>query len=540
MAINITANLKSWLVENGLPEDADNAACVSFVAEKLLDGTLKNEKFVELTTDESAKGYDAITAGMTKLMEANERLQKQLDEMAKKETAAPAAKVSPLNAMLSKAGGAGDGTPTVNVKGAWEQYDGTKSVATYPLVTKKGSAHPRAGQTIVDGVGDAARTLQTPSELDKACNGVFFKWRAALGGHSGQMPQALRFNGDPKALKGETHDEQVMLYMLHEKQWCGVVGGEYSDSSDYSRGVVNRKLTDMEIKQVIDDTTSGGQYITPITYDENVVLPVLLYGEFAPYVTMTPITRGRRVESAVIGQLSTNSGGGDGTDITLTTTTGFITAFNTVIYTGDLGIDLGLDMLSDSVVNLGEILTAQAGEQMMEWLDEQICVGDGTSEPEGITVASGTSSVTHSSAAPTLGKYVEHFLSVGKQYLQGTDPSQIRFGGTQTSYLRARSIAVGSSDARLVFGGEGNSGLADYTLFGRYPYGINAALGNTKVFFGNLKHYQMYRRLGMEIRTTTEGRTNLRANKMTMVARWRFGGQVRHAAAFTYASDAQA
>lgn len=541
--MKLTEQLKAWMVENvKLTTDASDDDFKSAVADALIEGTLPREKYVELTKDADADKHDRLTEMLAAMQKTNELLAKRLEALESgkpddADTKSPKnALKSPLDKIISKA--AGGDSPDVRVKGAWEGYDSTKSAAVYPnMKTSNGEArkHPLAGQQVVDGTDKYARPLDNLSELEKAASGVFWKWCLAFQPRNGELPQGLRFVGDARNPKGETHDEQLLLWALHEAKWGGTLRGVCE--TERAESVRNQKLTPMQIKQVIDDTSSGGQYITPIFFDDNVVLPTLLYGEFYPYVSVTTVTRGRRVESGTIGEFTVNSGGGDGTTITLTTTSSFISAFNTTIFTADMGIELGLDFLSDSPVDLAGILTRQAGEKMMQWLDEQICVGDGTTEPEGITVASGTTSVSHSNAAPTIGVYVQHLLNVGKEYTQNTAMNRLMFGGTQTSYRRARSIAVGASDARLIFG---NSGLGSYTLFDGYPYGINSNLGNTKVFFGNMSRYRMYRRLGMEVRTSTEGKTLMRDNLMLMLARFRFGGQVEDGAAWTVATDAQA
>ena len=515
--MKVTPQLKTWLVDNAeLPEDAEDDAVKAAAAAAMVDGKLEGPTYVELTTEKEAKQHDQLTTLLETLSKSQAEISKRLEQIEKPEE--KATKASPVEKAMAKTG-------DVTVKGAWEQYGDNKTVALYPNQTKTGGKHSRAGQVVTEGMGPNARTFDVPSQRELAMSGVYLKWLLSAQGKS--LPSRLRFQGDAKNPTGETHDEQLLLHALHRYPWMGAVG----DGGE----VKNRLLHDHEVKQVIDDTTSGGQEITPIFFDEQVILPTLLHGELFPRVNVVPIARGSRIESGTIGEITTNSGGGDGTDVTLTTTTGFITAFNTTIFVGDGGIELGLDFLSDTPVDLAGILTRQFGEKMMEWLDDQIAAGDGTTEPEGVVNATGTTSVSHSAAAPTVAIYEEHLLTIGKEFTAGTPTDRVVYCGTQTSYRRARAIAVGAADTRLVFGMD----LDNYSLFG-HPYAINANQGNANIWCGNLARYRMYRRLGLQVVTSTEGTDLVRANKMLMVGRWRFGGQVETGSAFSLATDGQA
>jgi len=50
----------------------------------------------------------------------------------------------------------------------------------------------------------------------------------------------------------------------------------------------------------------------------------------------------------------------------------------------------------------------------------------------------------------------------------------------------------------------------------------------------NLSRYRIYRRLGMNVASTTEGRTLMMNNKWLLIARARFGGQLEDTNACAY------
>jgi HK97 family phage major capsid protein len=270
-------------------------------------------------------------------------------------------------------------------------------------------------------------------------------------------------------------------------------------------------------------------------FDDMVITTPLLFGEFYPNVNVVPITRGRRIEGVSFGVPTIQSGGSDNENIDLFTTTAFVAAFDTTIFTADAAIEIGLDFLSDSPVDVTGIVVDGYSRQLLAWLDDQICNGDGTTEPEGILVASGTTAVAGGSAAPTVGVYESFFFGVAKKYKQGYPADRLQFGANETTYARARAIAVGASDARRIFG----MTHGDYMLMG-HKYGINENIANTKAFFANMARYRMYRRLGMTIKATTEGQTLVRKNLMMISCRSRWGGRIEIAASAAVSTTMQA
>jgi HK97 family phage major capsid protein len=412
----------------------------------------------------------------------------------------------------------------IRVRGAHEQYDGTKRAATYPMQTSKGMRHPLAGQPVV--VGENRRQVDMPSDRDKAISGAWFKWHVASQ-LAPNVPAAWRLND---------HEKDLLQYALRHEKWGGVIGGD-CESVPGAVGVKNRTLRDGEIKAIVDDTTSGGLEIAPIVFDDAVILFPVLFGELFPLVNLVEIPRGRRIEGASITNPTLTSGGSvtDNTLIPLNTTASFIAAFDTLIFVVHGAIEFGMDLLSDTPIDLAGVVSQKYGEVLQGWLDEQIAGGDGTTEPEGITVASGTTSVSHSSAAPTVGGYESLLFAVPKRYKQGVPAANVVFCANETTYSRARGIAVGTSDARRVFGMD----QENYSLF-NHPYKIAYYLANTRIFFAVMRRYRMYRRMGMTLRMDNTGRELMLRNKVLLTMRARFGGQIEDGRAAGVVTDAQA
>lgn len=524
--MKVTIALKNWLAANaGLkPGATDEEVKSAATAELFKDGTkLDGALLAELTKDADGEKASGLESKLDGLLDT-------LTKQAAATTAPPAQSTGPSALEKAFAGSEGtqSGTPAGSqprVKGAHEFYDGTKRAASFPDRLPSGRRHPMAGLPLSEGGFAMGRSIDGQSDLDKAVSGSWCKY---------VILRETQGKGIPRQMQMTDHDKGLVMYALQNMKWGGVIGGD-CESVTGSQPLKGVKLTELQQKAILDDSTSGGLEVAPIAFDDAIITIPLLNGEFFPRVNVVPITRGRRIEGATMGNVTLTSGGADGTDIPLFNTASFIAAFDTTIFVVNGAIEIGLDFLSDSPIDVASMVTGQYGQVLLTWLDEQICIGDGTTEPEGIMNASGTTNVAGGSAAPTIGIYENFLFGVPKAYKQGFSSDRIVFGATEETYQRARAIAVSGSDARRLFG----MTHEDYMLFG-HPYGINEAMSNTQAFFANLGRYRMYRRMGLTLKVTTEGKTLVRLNQMLLTARARYGGQLEDGAAAATSSTMQA
>lgn len=412
--------------------------------------------------------------------------------------------------------------PGPDVKAAHKQYSTDKRRALYKDYTASGRRHSLAGQEIsVTDQGGLVRGLDEPSDLEQAINGAYLKMVLTRGGTK-PIPK----------MQMTDHDWELIFHAAENCKWAGVLGGEESAES---ASVYNRKLHPHEQKQLIDDAISGGLEMAPIFFDDQVILTPLQFGELFPSVNLVNIARGRRIESATMANQTVAWGGGDDNLVALFNTAAFVAAFDTTIHVVDGAIEVGLDFMSDSPIDVASIIVQQYGNRLQEELDRVIAIGNGATEPEGIMNAAGTTAVAMGGAAPTIGQYEQLLFAVPKQFKRGFATNRILYAANETSYRRARAIAVGATDARRLFG----MTHEDYMLFG-HPYAIVTTMANTQIFFANMARYRMYRRMGMVIKQTTEGRTLTRSNLLLILMRARYGGQLEDGLAGAIVSTAQA
>jgi len=406
----------------------------------------------------------------------------------------------------------------VRVKEAAEQYSATKGAMMYPMTTKAGTPHPMAGRQVCDYsmAGQGGQPLEEPSQRDKAVTGAYCKMLCAARVRGGSRMFGYQALPD--------HDKSLIQYGMNEMEWSGATDG--GPAADINR----RKLTPFEQKALLDEAVSGGFEAVPAVFDDQVIQTPLLYGQLYPLVNTVPITRGSRIEGDVIGQVTGTWGSTEGTATTLFNTASYVSAFDTTIYKWRGAITIGLDFLSDSPVNFGQIVTQQYGNQLLHDLDDVVATGNGTTQPEGVMNKATVTSVAWGGAT-SIGNYESLRFGVAEAEHQGNVISSAVFCGTETSYARVKGLPVGAADARRLFGTGtmGTNGYDNHSIMDR-PFKINTSLTNAQLFYAILARYRMYRRAGLVIKTTTEGQTLMLQNLLLMIAEARYGGQLERGA----------
>lgn len=412
----------------------------------------------------------------------------------------------------------------VRVKEAAEQYSNTTKAATYPMFRGAGGkfgAHPLAGQ--VARVPGSDVPLEQPSDRSKAVALAWVRFMAAKSSGGQPVPQWLKLTD---------HDRELVAYAAHNEKWSGVL-----ETRDEVHVKFNRqKLTPLAIKTLLDDSTSGGIEITPVVFDDALILTPVLYGELFPFVDVVTVTRGRRVKGGAAVNPTFTSGVAEGTSITPFNTASYVSAFDTAIYPAVAAIELGMDFEDDSPVDLGGQVVDAFGFKALEWLDRTIAYGNGYSEPQGIfnaTAATNVNSVYGSGGPFTVSDVEGMMFGLPKQFRNEANAFTCYVSNDYT-YRKTRAIPVGPGDERRVFGMD----HAGYKLLD-YDHKIQNDIPDGYLGFVNLRRYRMYRRLGMTVRIETGGRQLALNNTRLIVVRMRYGGQLTIGGAAALMKDGQ-
>ena len=392
---------------------------------------------------------------------------------------------------------AGKDAPRIDVKAPSARYSEKKYVGK----------HVKTGQT----VKYQGRDIETASEREMAKAGALLKHRLKRAGGDVELSE---------------HEKELVAEMQNKDVWCGQIGGVWSNEIQPARA-----------KSILNDTTSGGSYIDPLWYDQAVITYPMLYGELLPLVDLVEVPRGVTIDSAGIGNPTVSWSTAEGTSIPLFDTTALIQALNSSVFPVTLAMTMGRDLLSDSVVDLGRILLENIGQAAAHELDKVIAVGDGTTQPQGITNASGLTNIVNTTgvgAPMSWGIYESLYFGLTKQYRKAG--MRNAFISSDGAYSNFHSIPVGPQDARRL---AGQDSYASYTALGE-PYRICQELPDTTIIFGAMSRYRLYRRQGSETRIVTEGQTLALTNQVLIVMRGRYAGRVADPAAFAVMTNAPA
>ncbi len=554
--MNLTQALRDHAVaELGVAKDAADADFEAAVKTAIAEDRLTVEKYVELAASkddprtELDKLLDEKQAPIvTAVGQLTDMVGKLADQMEKTETQKPEAGVvgdddddeeaieragdragdnalkwadlggDGMNAEPAKIVRQGGQGGQGRVKRAIEQYDHTRTAAVCPEFTRKSlqrdnpMRHPLAGQAVKhDG-----RILNMPSQADLAMLGAFFKWQ--INGAAGHV---LRSMGVPPM---SDHEKCLLHHAFDKEHWCG--GG------DHEKGWSGRLTDRQKATVLINDTTSGGQYAVPRAFDDMLVIEPVLHSELAPRVNMRTLPQGNVVDGATLGALSV-SAQTEGSAVTLLTTDGLIGNLDTTIFACSGQIQIGLDLLADTPINLAQEIIKLYGEYHQEWLDNQIANGDGTTQPEGILTASGTTSVSHGSTASamTVSDFEQLLFAVPKA-TRDARGGRVAFVSNERSYRRARKIPTATNYETRAQG-------MDYRRYHLIDFdaAIETHIADGTYALCNFGFYNMWRRLGAQVITSTEGVTLIKANSMVILVRTRYGGRLGLATACAKMTD---
>lgn len=534
--MKLSKRLKAHAVKNfGVKEGSKDTVFAKVISQKLLSGGLKVADYKKMTAGQKTDPEPPSKKTKKKTSPTGGPSAKELEKLVS-DRVADQLKKAGIETDPRKKKGRLDFTPEmvfskaedirVRVKEAADTYSKTSKAAVYPERSGRhgeGSKHLLAGQPACYG----KTALNHPSDLDKAIAASYFKWCVGSTAQPNQIPRGLRVTD---------HDKELMAYAMKHCQWSGIIKGRSEDGED-SRKIHRRKLTEWQVKALLDDSISGGIEAAPIAFDDSIILIPVLYGELFPFVNVVNVARGRRMKGALMQNPGFTSGIAEGTAITPFNTAAFVSAFDTPIYPAVAAMEIGLDFEEDSPVDLGSSIIENYGLKSLEWLDRVIAVGDGTTEPLGIFNTTGTTAVSSDNGAggpPTVSDYEGLMFAMPKQFR--TEPGSVPvYIANDTSYRRATSISVGPGDERRVFGMD----HASYSIMGT-NYKVQNNIGNSSIGYVNLKRYRMYRRLGLNVRVETGGRSLALNNTRLIVLRMRFGGQLETGGAAAVMTDAQA
>ena len=497
--------LKSYLVALGLSEGAADDEANAFLAQKLASGELTIDKLAELK--QQADDKDAKIAKARELVSqmVADAIKEHLPKEIAQSSTPPAEKQDKPDdeKVLKVFGNDGAYTPVVDksvairVKDASERYDSTKAPAVYRDRSTGQSRDVHVG-------GEKVYHL---SDLERAQLGCYWKWQVGF--------------------RLSDHERSLLLGLIDKGRWTGEHKGQ-SFNGEFLPEHVKAPL--------VDDSTSGGTQLVPEFFDTAIIMPALLSGELLPHVQIVPVPRGKSIQGAAFGSIPTLTWNtAEGTAVTEFDATSLISAFDNTAFEVNGFVEIGRHLESDTPYSVADLVLQAFQKRHEAELDKVIATGDGTTQPQGLDAASGTvtTNSTNSTAGPVkVDDAYTLFFGCPAQYRREPGAS---FVMNDTTYNRFISISVTSSDERRVFPMDPQS----FTMLGA-PVRLSNDLSNSIALFGPLSRYRLYRRLGVDVTVTSEGKSLALARTTLVGITSRWAGKLTVGGSFAKMADLKA
>ena len=529
--MKITSELRVHMAQkHGVATDASDDDVKTAVLEKFASGALSIEQLAELGSGEKpASNEDRLDRVVNAI---SERVEKSLDAKMDKMVAKAhqlsgndgaalddydiAQNLPPGNpdpeVVLRAAAQHSEKNENIRVKKVSERYSNTKSALTY-----RNDRRGREGKPVMYLERGVEKGLDTLSEVEWAKTGA---WMLLQMKKAGLKRTPLGLEEIPWNHPFFQHCSELCKETAHEDVFVGPMGSLDDDSQLFGR----RKFSDYDIKTVLDESGgSGGGNAVPEFFDAALIVTPLLHGELLPYVNIIRVAKGGASDGASFGT-STFVSTASGSAVAEFGTDSFVSAFDTTFFPMTTAITFGLDFLSDAVASFAQQVAAQIGQEHLRWWDEQIAIGDGTTEPQGVFVATNTtvSGITNTFSSFTYDDILEIIFTINKQHRMKDGGRATRLIMNEPQYKEFLQILVNSEANHPTFGVRAS---LEYELAG-WPVSIESNIANGNVGLCNLRGYRAYFRQGLQFQVITAGKTLALDNEQLLMARGRYGGQL--------------
>ncbi|MCA9109807.1 MAG: phage major capsid protein [Planctomycetaceae bacterium] len=386
-----------------------------------------------------------------------------------------------------------DTAPSIRVKSVGESHYSTKRAVL---------SHSRWGTPIhpIKNGAVSPDPVESLSEWETAKLGAWLKFKAARAGLCSM----------------NEHDRNVFNELVEKDTFVGEVDGKLFRTTN--------------TKALLDDNTSGGENLVPEWFDRSTITFPLLHSEILPHVDVVDMPRGSTVETVSVGNPTLTWGTAEGSAQTLFNTASLIARITADVTPVAIYLQVGRDLLSDSLPNIGNEIAMNVAQRHAAELDRVIVSGaTGSGEIQGILNASGTTDITPSNpttGAVTFNDLLDLMFGIEKSY---RIPSYApRYIMSDQRYKSHRAVVTGvTGDARPLHG----MSVQSYELL-EAPVSIENNLTHNYGIFGAMKKYRLWRRAGFQIGWEMGGDTLVRSNQVLFHARGRYGGKVVDANAF--------
>jgi HK97 family phage major capsid protein len=277
-------------------------------------------------------------------------------------------------------------------------------------------------------------------------------------------------------------------------------------------------------KALSGSTDSAGGYLVPAGFRDEVVARLADSAELAPYVRTVPVSS----DAGSIPSLAT--------DISVTwrnAATSENTSFGEsspvfssiawALKRADAFTKISRELVADSAPSIIDFITNLFREAISKERDRVIAVGDGSTEPEGLSVNTSIDEVTIDTSV-SFADLVELEQSLKRKYRRN---ARWIMNGTNLQSI----YSLTDSQGQPIFMRDVVGGIPESRILG-YQVSQQDDLADDTIIFGDLSYYLWFDRGEMGIESTTEGGDAF-ANHQTWIKVWeRVDGKVALPEAF--------
>lgn len=236
-------------------------------------------------------------------------------------------------------------------------------------------------------------------------------------------------------------------------------------------------------------TTDGlGGYLVPDTWADSIVQYMKQYGGVLDVANVIQTAQGGTFHVPTINDTGTSAAKfAEDTAVTVQDLTFTEVTLDSYIYASTVLASYA--MLEDSAYDLPSFINEQLGIRIGRIVNNQLTVGDGTGDPNGVVTATSAGKTTASGTAITRDEIVDLVHSVDRAYRLSPN---CRFMMNDSTLAYIKKLAIGSADDRPLWQPSMRVGEPD-TLEG-FPITINndmaaIALNAKTILFGDFNKY---------------------------------------------------
>lgn len=252
------------------------------------------------------------------------------------------------------------------------------------------------------------------------------------------------------------------------------------------------------VKDLSAGTSSAGGYLVPTDFRDEIIARLPVSSELAPYVRTVPVRSDTGSIPSLATDIAVNWRGGTtpAENQLISTTDPVLSSVSWSLKRADALTKISRELVADSQPSIVEFVTGLFQEALSAERDKMIAIGDGNDQPEGISVATGLSTIA-AVGSLTVDALISLEHTLARKY-------RMRARWVMNSKNLGRIFALTETTGKPIFMRDVVAGNPETMVLG-YPVSIQDDLADDEIYFGDLSQYLWFDREEMGIESTHTG-----------------------------------